>query len=270
MNLFKFNALIEEIVGTKPLQNAKNTRSHALSRIEKADNALKTYPFADISPNLTLKINPRAKRMALRLDPKKRIINLVVPKRGSMRQAYLFAFEHKYWIREKLAELPSVIEFTHGTTIPLLGQDRVINITYDTTLKKTDITLKNNELLVSTNKENPTARIKRFIINLAKEELAALSHEKALQIDKKVMSVDVKDTASRWGSCSQDGKLSYSWRLIFAPLDALDYVVAHEVAHLCHMDHSPDFWHVCEDLSANYSKGKSWMKRHSGELVRYG
>jgi len=235
VNLFKFNALIEEIVGTKPLQNAKNTRSHALSRIEKADNALKTYPFADISPDLTLKINPRAKRMALRLDPKKRIINLVVPKRGSMRQAYLFAFEHKYWIREKLAELPSVIEFTHGTTIPLLGQDRVINITYDTTLKKTDITLKNNELLVSTNKENP-----------------------------------VKDTASRWGSCSQDGKLSYSWRLIFAPLDALDYVVAHEVAHLCHMDHSPDFWHVCEDLSANYSKGKSWMKRHSGELIRYG
>ncbi len=256
-------------MSAKALKNTKNTRKDALLRAQKADNALNTYPFTDISPSLVLKINPRAKRMALRLDPKKQIVNLVVPKRGSMRDAYLFALEHKYWIREKLNALPPLIHFTHGTVIPILGEDVTINITYDNTLRKTDIYLKNNELLVLTNKEDPSSRIKRFIINFAKEKLTALSHEKAALINKKIISVDVKDTASRWGSCSQDGKLCFSWRLIFAPLEAFDYVVAHEVAHLLHMDHSPNFWIECEDLSANYSRGKSWMKRHSGELIRY-
>lgn len=260
---------LEDIVGSTALRNTGNAKSSALARADKTERALKTYPFADISPNLVLKINPRAKRMALRLDPKKRVINLVVPKRGSMRAAYLFALEHKYWIREKINDLPDHILFVNGAAIPLLGQERTIKVNLSKALKTTTITLNNNEILVDTNKENPSNRIKRFIINLAKEELTSLSKQKADLIGKTVASVDVKDTASRWGSCSQDGKLSYSWRLIFAPNDAFDYVVAHEVAHLCHMDHSPAFWHVCEDISANYSKGKSWMKRNSGELIRY-
>ncbi len=269
MSLFNFKETIEEIVGSKALRNTKNTRTDALLRAQKADNALNTYPFDDISPDLVLKINPRAKRMALRLDPKKQIINLVVPKRASMRSAYLFALEHKFWIRQKLKELPPSIGFNDGVTIPILGNNTEIDIIYDITLKTTDITLKNNKLTVLTNKIDPTSRIKRFIINLAKDKLTVLSHEKAAQIDKKIISVDVKDTSSRWGSCSQDGKLSYSWRLIFAPEYAFDYVVAHEVAHLIHMDHSPDFWMECKDLSAHYSKGKSWMKRHSDQLIRY-
>ena len=114
MNLFNINNLIEASLGAKALQNRKNSKSEALLRAQKADNALKTYPFTDISPDLNLKINPRAKRLALRLDPKKRVVNLVVPKRGSMRDAYMFALEHKYWIREKLAELPAPISFTDG------------------------------------------------------------------------------------------------------------------------------------------------------------
>jgi predicted metal-dependent hydrolase len=272
--LFNINKLIEGSLGAKmgakALQNRKNSKSEALLRAQKADNALKTYPFADISPDIALKINPRAKRMALRLDPKKRVVNLVVPKRGSMRDAYMFALEHKHWIREKIAELPKQILFTDGAVIPLLGQERTINITYINTLKKTDISLKDNELSVFTNKKDASVRIKRFIIKLAKDELTKLSYKKAYSICKKVASVDVKDTTSRWGSCAEDGCLNYSWRLIFAPYNAFDYVVAHEVAHLCHMDHSPAFWHVCEDLSADYSGGKSWMKRHSGDLIRYG
>lgn len=269
MTLFNFNQLIEEIVGTKPLRNTENTRSDALLRAEKADNALKTYPFADISADLVLKINPRAKRMALRVDPKKHLVNLVVPKRASMKQAYLFALEHKYWIRQKLDELPSSIPFANGTIIPLLGQNREIKITFDSTLKTTRIDLKNKELLVFTNKPDPAARIKRFIITLAKEHLTTLSHEKAAQTGKTIQSVTVKDTASRWGSCSQDAELCYSWRLIFAPTEAFDYVVAHEVSHLTYMDHAPDFWHLCEDIADNYSKGKNWMKRHGGDLIRY-
>jgi predicted metal-dependent hydrolase len=108
-----------------------------------------------------------------------------------------------------------------------------------------------------------------LIINLAKKELTKLSHNKAAQLNKRLVSVDVRDTSSRWGSCAEDGRINYSWRLIFAPWEAFDYVVAHECAHLVHMDHSPAFWHVCEDLSEDYSSGKTWMKRHSDELIRY-
>ena len=257
------------ITSSKALRNTKNSRSEALLWAQKTDNALKTYPFEDISPDLVLKINPRAKRMALRLDSKNRAVNLVLPKRASIRSAYMFAREHKYWIRKKLAELPQMIEFTDGTVFPLLGEDVEIKVTYDTTLKFTDIQLKNNELLVFTNKENPSARIKRFIIDQAKQRLSALADEKAAQIGEKISQIDVKDTTSRWGSCSHDGKLCFSWRLIFAPYVAFDYVVAHEVAHLRIMDHSPAFWDQCEALCENYSRGKSWMRRNSGELIRY-
>ena len=262
-------SLFEAILGTKALKNSTFKRDDALLRAQKVENALEKYPFSDISPHLNLKINPRAKRMALRLDPKQRLVNLVVPKYGTMRAAYMFALENKYWIRQKLDELPEFINFVDGETINILGKPRQIEVTHDKALKNTDIQLKNNKILVFTNKSDPAKRIKRFVIQYAKEQLTALSHEKAAEINKDILSVDVKDTASRWGSCSQDGKLSYSWRLIFAPMHAFDYVVGHEVSHLVHMDHSPAFWHLCEDISADYSKGKSWMKRHSGELIRY-
>ncbi|HPF78942.1 MAG TPA: SprT family zinc-dependent metalloprotease [Alphaproteobacteria bacterium] len=270
--LFNLDQLFEDymgIRGSKALRNTENSRSEALVSAKKADNALRTYAFEDISPALVLKINPRAKRMALRLDPKKRVVNLVLPKRASMVGAYKFALEHKYWIREKLAELPEQIGFEDGAVISILGKLCEIKVSYDKTLKKTDIYLKNNELIVSTNKEDPSSRIKRFIINLAKDHLHELAHEKAAEIGKTISKIEVKDTTSRWGSCSHDGKLCFSWRLIFAPEKAFDYVVAHEVAHLKHMDHSPAFWRLCEDLCEDYSKGKSWMRRHSGELIRY-
>lgn len=269
MNLFNVNEIFGDILGAKALRNTENKRTDALLRAQRAEVALQTYPFDDISTDIVIKINPRAKRMALRVDPKKRVINLVVPKRGSMREAYLFSLEHKYWIKKKLAELPRKISFKHGTTVPLLGKDRTIEICFDNTLKATDIVLKNNKLLVFTNRKNPATRIKRYIIQLAKERLFELSTEKAATIRKKVVSVDVKDTTSRWGSCSHDGKLCYSWRLIFAPMSAFDYVVSHEVAHLRFMDHSPAFWLQCEYLSEDYSAGRNWMKHNSCELLRY-
>lgn len=254
----------------KALQNPFKALTRAQTLAEKTEKALQTYPFADISPHLHLKINPRAKNMALRVDVKGRKVNLVLPKRASMRGAYTFALDHKYWIRRKIEELPRSIPFAHGTILSILGEDTEIIVSVDFTLKRTSINLKNNKLLVSTNKQDPSLRIKRFIINHALESLYALAHEKAAMADKSIQSVTVKDTSTRWGSCSHDGKLCFSWRLIFAPLDAFDYVVAHEVAHLTHMNHSPAFWNHCTDLCADYSGGKSWMKRHSGDLVRYG
>jgi predicted metal-dependent hydrolase len=273
-NLFNF---LEESMkkATKPLlagglKTKDGAQSNKDALIERGEKATSRYPFHEISPHLDIKISPRAKRMALRLETKDRTIKLVIPKRASINSAYEFALEHADWIKKSIADLPTQIGFTHGTVIPVLGKDRTININHDSTLKRTNISLNNNEILVSTNKEDASSRIKRFLINTAKKELTTLAHEKAERIDKTIQKVDVKDTVSRWGSCSHDGKISFSWRLIFAPIESLDYVVAHEVAHLAHLDHSPAFWKVCEALSDQYGKGSRWMRKNSAELMRYG
>ncbi|MEM9469824.1 MAG: SprT family zinc-dependent metalloprotease [Pseudomonadota bacterium] len=237
---------------------------------EKRERAATRYPFHEISPDLDIKISPRAKRMALRVDSKDRSVKLVIPKRASIKSAYEFALKNADWIKQSLAELPQPLAFENGAIIPVMGKDREIKITYDSSSKTTDIILKSNELLVITNKKNVSSRIKRYLQDLAKQEFTTLAREKALELNKTVKRVDIKDTASRWGSCSHDGRISFSWRLVFAPYEAIDYVIAHEVAHLQHMDHSRAFWSVCRDLSDSYTKGKKWMQQNGSELMRYG
>ena len=223
-----------------------------------------------LPPYITLKRSKRARRMALRLDPKDRTFHLVVPNGISLKKAQRFAEEHDGWMMDKLMELPDPVPFEDGSIIPILGQNRRIHIFYDNTLRTTSINLKCHELIVTTNKEEPSIRIERYLKNLAKKELTKLAHDKADLIDKTVTNITTRDTKSRWGSCSSDGSLSFSWRLIFAPKEAFDYVVAHEVAHLEHLDHSKAFWSVCRDLSEDYFEGEYWMREHGHELMRYG
>ena len=227
-------------------------------------------PFAEISPRLKLAVSERAKRMALRLDPRSRTVHLVVPKRASMRTAYLFAEANKEWIREKLRDLPKQVPFKDGEILPIFGRDRKIIVLFNPALKTTVIFLKKDELLVLTNKPDPSVRIRRFLMDLAREKLTELSLEKAAIVRRKLADVQVKDTRSRWGSCTEDGRISYSWRLIFAPLKAFDYVVAHECSHLVHMDHSENFWRLCERASRDYEEGKDWMQKNGHSLMRFG
>lgn len=208
--------------------------------------------------------------MALRLNTSERIFDLVVPLRCPLERAYNFADQYEDWMSEKLSELPEVIPFIHNQVIPFDGMRVKLKISYDETLRRTHIHLDNNVLLVNTNKEDPHGRIVRWMKTYALQVLKEKSEEKSLYICKKIKNVSVRETKSRWGSCSSDRNLSYSWRLIFAPPEALDYVVAHEVAHLKHLDHSARFWAVCEELSDDYEAGKAWMTHNGPELLRYG
>lgn len=223
-----------------------------------------------INPHLELKVSKRARRMALRLDTQRRVINLVVPHRTSLSKAFDFARTHKDWIIEKLATLPAPVPFVRGAVVPVLGLDRRISVRYRPDARTTDISLTRHKILVVTNKEDPSARIARFLREKAREKIEALAHEKAALIGKNIKTVQIRDTKTRWGSCATGGHLSFSWRLIFAPYAALDYVVAHEVAHLMHMNHGPKFWALCEELSLHYEAGKSWMSDHGHTLMRYG
>ena len=224
----------------------------------------------ELNEHIRIKHSARARRLALRLDPKERVINLVIPKGVSLKKAQNFARYHETWIEKALMELPPTVPFLQDKTIPLLGADRTISIERNAAHKITDISLTPDHLHIKTNKDDPSARIERFLKNLAKEKLTEMATAKALDINKPVKSITVRDTKSRWGSCSDDGKLSFSWRLIFAPSLAMDYVVAHEVAHLIHMDHSKKFWALCRDLSIDFVEGEYWMRNHGHELMRFG
>ncbi len=207
--------------------------------------------------------------MALRLDPKTGLINLVMPQRASFKKALEFAQGQQSWIIRHAATAPAPLRLMDGTIIPVLGQDCIIRITRDNTLKRTSIHLMGNEIQVSTNQEDPSIRIIRFLKRLACDEITRRAKEKADSIGKPIAQIQVRDTTSRWGSCSVDARLSFSWRLIFAPVESLDYVVAHEVAHLVHMNHKAQFWALCENLSTDYTTGRQWMKTHGATLMRY-
>ena len=226
--------------------------------------------MSTIPDNIIIRRSARAKRMTLRVDFSDRVVYLVIPKRAALRKAYAFARENQSWIDAQLEKIPAPIPYENGRILPLFGEDTRLDISCDLSLKRTSITLINNQLLVKTNKKAPAARIERFLRQRAQDKFAALSHEKAAIIGKKVAAVTVRDTKTRWGSCDESGRLSYCWRLIFAPYAAMDYIIAHEVAHLEHLNHSKAFWSLCRELSENYMDGHYWIHNHGRELMRYG
>lgn len=223
-----------------------------------------------ISTRLVLKVSKRARRMTLRLDPDSRHVHLVVPLRINFDRAFDFAEQHRRWIREKLGSLPQPVPFRHGAVLPLFGQDHVLEIHRDPTARATTISVKNRVITVVTNKEDPTARIERYLRAWSEKILDGMAREKAALIRRRIESVKVRETKSRWGSCAQDGRLSFSWRLIFAPREVADYVVAHEVSHLVHFNHSASFWALCARLSDNYEPSRDWLRAHGHGLLAYG
>lgn len=224
-------------------------------------------PIEDL---VTVKRSKRARRVALRLDPVERVIHLVVPEKMALRKAYGFAQNHEDWVRKTLDGLAPTIAFSHGTVLPVFGDALTLDIRCDPALKRATIKKSEDALLVRTYQDDPSNRIMAYLKKLSRDGLADMASDKVERIGKKISSVTVRDTKSRWGSCAQDGSLSFSWRLIFAPYAAIDYVVAHEVAHLVHMDHSRAFWTLCRDLSDDFMEGKYWMQNHGNELMRYG
>ena len=126
------------------------------------------------------------------------------------------------------------------------------------------------DLCVSGMSEHIPRRIKDWLKKRAWEEARSRSQRYAKILDRNINRITVKDTKSRWGSCSSNGNLSFSWRLIFAPDHVLNYVCAHEVAHLVEMNHSPKFWTNVDLLISDWKKSRTWLKQNGNILHSYG
>src|SRR5579884_571386 len=222
----------------------------------------------DLGAPLAIRVNPRARRMLLRVDAARRAVELVLPRGVAPGLGLDFLAAKRGWISARLQNLPAAVPFVEGAVIPVLGVPHRIRRERDPAAPP--VTLVDGEIRVRGEPAHLARRVRDHLRELGRRELAARSHRLAERIGKNVKRVVVRDTKSRWGSCSSTGNLSYSWRLVFAPEAVVDYVVAHEVAHLAELNHGPRFWRLVAALVPDSAGPRAWLKRHRGRLFSYG
>jgi predicted metal-dependent hydrolase len=211
--------------------------------------------------------SPRARRMSLRVDPKGGGVVVVMPDRASAAAAERFVARHAGWVMHQLARLPAPVPFADGAVVPVLGRALTI---HHAPQARHGVRLEGDAVMVAGAGEHLARRTRDFLKGVARRELTRRAHLVAAQVDRRPSRVTVRDVSSRWGSCSAAGALSFSWRLILTPEWVLDYVVAHEVAHLVHLDHSPRFWAVVGRLVPDVEAARAWLRTHGPGLHRYG
>jgi predicted metal-dependent hydrolase len=197
---------------------------------------------------------------------------LTLPPRGSLRDAKAFAEKHGGWIAARLGRLPQAAPFAPGSTVPLRGVPHTIVHRRGTRGTAWSETGAEGEhlLCVAGGLPHLARRVGDFLKREARRDLDAASRSYAARLGVTVRRVTVRDQSSRWGSCSTAGALSYSWRLILAPPYVLDYLAAHEVAHLVEMNHSRRFWRLVEGVCPGMHRAKAWLDAHGADLHRYG
>ena len=209
----------------------------------------------------------RARRISLRVDPIQGCVILVKPRRTSKATALAFAQEKASWISDRLSELLPPVPFSDGIAVPILGSMHTICWQPDA---RRGVWREPDTLNVSGSVGHMSRRVHDWFKQEARKIISPVAHAYAEKLDKAVTALSFRDTRSRWGSCTIDGKLSFSWRLLMAPASVLNYVVAHEVSHLCELNHSARFWNTVDRLVEDRHTPTAWLKEHGSQLHRYG
>lgn len=216
---------------------------------------------------VALRRNARARRLSLKLDPASGEVVVVAPLRVPAQVIADFVNRHAEWVRRRRAAMPGRTPFLPGAEIPILGVPH--RIVHDPAAGR-GVRCAEGELRVGGPAEHLGARLAAWLRAEARRQLLVRSRAAALKLGVTVAAVTVRDTRSRWGSCASSGRLSYSWRLLLAPESVLDYVVAHEVAHLVEMNHSARFWAVVDRLHPDADRCRAWLKAKGQDLHLYG
>jgi hypothetical protein len=222
----------------------------------------------DFDARVSIRVSPRARRIALRIDAAERAVELVLPPGVPPRDGLRFLAAKRGWIAARLTALPQPVRFAEGVLIPVHGVPHRIRREDDPTAAP--VTIRDGEIRVRGDPAHLERRVRDHLVAMARAEFADRARPLAARIGRNLARVGVRDTKSRWGSCSGRGNLSFSWRLIFAPEPVIDYVVAHEVAHLAEMNHGPRFWRLVDSLSPGSVAARAWLKRHRSRLFSYG
>lgn len=213
------------------------------------------------------KRNRRARRMTLRIDAANDCAVLVLPSRASLSEGIDFARSKAPWVKEKLESLPPRMPFAPGKTIRVKGEN--LTIRYDNRVGAR-VKRDGDILRVGGDPDLVRDRVVHWLRERARHAIARRVEERAQMIGKRFRRITLRDSRTRWGSCSARGNLSFSWRLILAPVEVLDYVVSHEVAHLAEMNHGPRFWRLVEELAPRSLRARDWLSEYGTALLRQG
>jgi predicted metal-dependent hydrolase len=222
----------------------------------------------DLGAPLSIRVSPRARRIGLRIDAAERRVELVLPRGVSASQGLRFLATKRRWVAARFGALHERVPFVEGAIVPVFGIPHRIHREFDAAAPP--VAIVDGEIRVRGEPEHLARRLGDHLVAMARTEFVRRARRLAARIGQRVARVSVRDTKSRWGSCSGRANLSFSWRLIFAPEAVVDYVVAHEVAHLAEMNHGPRFWRLVESLSPDGAGPRDWLKRHRSRLFSYG
>ena len=220
--------------------------------------------------SITIRLNRRARRLIVKVHPATGEVTVVAPSQRALNHALDFARSESDWIARRLAEVPAPVAFGLGGRIPLRGEEHVVETGEAGPAPVwTDSSEGRRVIRVSGRSEHAPRRLLDYLKREARKTLTVRSQELSQRIGLTPKRITVRDTESRWGSCSADRALSFSWRLILAPDFVLDYVVAHEVAHMRHMNHGPRFWSLVRDLVGDVDTPQAWLSTNGPLLHRY-
>lgn len=250
--------------------------SGLLGKLRKPSSAQTSAPsvsqFRDPDdPRLLYRISPRARRISLRVNSSEREVIVTVPGQKAVPKAKQFAKKQADWINVQLETLPPAQPFVPGGLITLRGEP--YRLLCPGPRGRPVIDHEAKEIRVPAADDTFAGRTRRLLKREAREALEASTAYYAQRLNRIVEKVSVRDTRSRWGSCiTRNGKghISYSWRLIAAPPYVLDYVAAHECAHMIEANHSAAFWAVVDDIFDETKQAKKWLNKNGALLHAVG
>ena len=227
----------------------------------------------DMGARVEVRRHAGARRLTLRVSRTRRAVIVTIPLQCDLDEAGSFISRNIDWVRERLDNLPDPVPFVHGSAMPLRGEPHAIFFTGPGTSRLVELNrtaTPRPEIRVPGPQAAAEKRLRGWLFDEAKRDLdrSVMVHAKRLCVQPK--RIVVRDQTSRWGSCSTTRVLSFSWRLVLAPPAILDYVAAHEVAHLAEMNHGPRFWALVRKTLPDFETSKRWLQVYGLDLHRYG
>lgn len=234
-----------------------------------------------IGATVEVRRHPAARRLTLRVSRTRRAVIVTLPITTDFGEAGHFVERHLDWVRERLDDVPAPMPFCEAGLVPLRGVLHRLRFVGPrsagggvvTTVRATTDSAGITELPaleVAGHGQYAPRRLRDWLADEARRDLDARVGWHARTLGLRPRRITLRDQKSRWGSCSSNGQLSFSWRLVLAPPVVLDYVAAHEVAHLAEMNHGPRFWALVRRTTSSVDEAKSWLREHGTMLHRYG
>jgi predicted metal-dependent hydrolase len=251
------------------MSNMRARKSHSVGK-SKANVKRELLKIDGRSVEIILRTNPRARRFIVKVDPATGEVSVVAPSSRSLDRALDFARKEKDWIAGRLADVPERVALELGSAVMFRGIEYAIRAgERGSSPVWIDREAARPTIRVSGRPEHATRRLLDWLKREARKRIDERVAEYAEQLGVRPKHITIRDTSSRWGSCSSARSLSFSWRLILAPPAVLDYVVAHEVSHLRELNHRPRFWRLVESIIPDMEKSQNWLSQNGALLHRY-